>query len=860
VYSYATEDKLDWMRSNKVTPSKKKNNNSNNKDDDDNNIGITTVGVSIQCLKCIVDAIDRDHKATASVEVNDTNSTSSSSTTTTYDVVEKYIKNWTNGSNLSFTEYIQKKYSMEEHIPSHVTYDSRFFGTATVYVSHVWSYDFNTFYKALELFDSSNSVSSLEEEDVINTINMSIQLKEQQQEHYHDVKSSHSHHGMTTKRTLYFWIDILSINQHVLFSDSDYDLFKISKLINFIGNTCAVTMTWKNPINFKRLWCLTEMFMTYHTGAKLYLQYNDASHPELIDLLSIDYEQGIKSMNISIDVEHAETTHPYDKNALLDALLKIESSNYQVCDVSFHHINAMISKSIHTWVYLSSLRSMIDSLRSNMKISNHEIRESELIGKHASEFTWCEICCLAFGLKKKLKVEDILKSNLSEIHRERFVRSANVKLKVAAVLNELCKYTEAEEVLKDVLLENQMLFGEYHPTSLSIMGNLALLYKIQERYDDSEELYSIVLQHKEDTLGGAHPSTLTTLQNLGNLLRDAHKYDKAIMMFRRLIEDEEMELGYNHPDTVKSIDCLADIYLQCGHESDAVVLLKKTLAIKQEIYGKISVPVVMTYETLATLCVHELFDTEQAIEYFRLALECRETLFGRNHTSTVSTSLRFARLLKSLQDFDQSLLFFERVLQATEIRFGVLHHNCFDLIQQIIELHIQAMHYDQAELLYLDLYEKQKELDSELALSTIMVLYQIAELYVLTKRYQTAEEYHRKALQQRRKVLTPTDVLIGISHCGVAHCLACCDRMDDAKVHYEQALDIFDVSSPDGPTSELSLKTADSLSKICRATGDLQLCEVLLLRLKLHYRKILGPNHNKTLEYSKQLAEIVDEG
>jgi len=116
---------------------------------------------------------------------------------------------------------------------------------------------------------------------------------------------------MTTKRTIYFWIDILSINQHVLFSDIDYDLFKISKLINFIGNTCAVTMTWKNPTNFKRLWCLAEMFMTYHTGAKLYLQYNDASHPELIDLLSIDYEQGIKSMNISIDVEHAENSFAF---------------------------------------------------------------------------------------------------------------------------------------------------------------------------------------------------------------------------------------------------------------------------------------------------------------------------------------------------------------------------------------------------------------------------------------------------------------------------------------------------------------------------------------------------------------------
>ena len=61
-------------------------------------------------------------------------------------------------------------------------------------------------------------------------------------------------------------------------------------------------------------------------------------------------------------------------------------------------------------------------------------------------------------------------------------------------------------------------------------------------------------------------------------------------------------------------------------------------------------------------------------------------------------------------------------------------------------------------------------------------------------------------------------------------------------------------------TSELSLKTVDSLLKVCRATGDLQLCEVLLLRLKLHYRKILGSTHNKALKYLKQLAEIVDEG
>ena len=73
------------------------------------------------------------------------------------------------------------------------------------------------------------------------------------------------------------------------------------------------------------------------------------------------------------------------------------------------------------------------------------------------------------------------------------------------------QHAVAEKLYKEALLGYERHFcrtSQAHPTTLSILGNLALQYKTQRRYDESEELYRRVLQEKETSLGPSHPSTL----------------------------------------------------------------------------------------------------------------------------------------------------------------------------------------------------------------------------------------------------------------------------------------------------------------------------------------------------------------
>ena len=83
------------------------------------------------------------------------------------------------------------------------------------------------------------------------------------------------------------------------------------------------------------------------------------------------------------------------------------------------------------------------------------------------------------------------------------------------------------------------------------MYNLATLLNKQYLSDENEEevvqeaqeLFERVLRSQSSTLGPDHPSTLTTLQDLAVLFQHRHHYEKAQEMWERLLRGQETSLG-----------------------------------------------------------------------------------------------------------------------------------------------------------------------------------------------------------------------------------------------------------------------------------------------------------------------------
>jgi tetratricopeptide (TPR) repeat protein len=766
---------------------------------------ITSFGVSIGFLKLVRDLSKNVLKDSALITIND--------------FVEGCVKEWTEGTQTALLDHLKKQYALDLHDALQVSFYSEYFAEATVYVSYARKYSLEGLVDTLELYDRQHSEGCGDDSDEEDTAgNVALNVRKD--------------------RKVYFWLDIFAVNQFVSFQDAKLSLGAVQTLIGKIGETCLVTMPYSNPLPFKRTWCLYEVLATHLTGATLNVQLSKTRHPNFLTHLADNYEAAIKSLNINIDVEASEAADQHTRMLMLDV--------FQHQPDGWHQANSVIANSIRHWAHVTAVRGIKNKMRSEL-----ELRMTERVEKHRT-LSLVELLLLSFGCMQQpvdLTVFDPVERELANFHAD-----CTTKLRLAALMNELKRYGEAEALYKVALAGNEKHFGSDHPATLSILGNLAFLYKTQCRFDESEELFVKVLQSKESTLGPAHPSTLTSMQNLASLLKDSGRPEEAIDMFRRSLTEQEAELGENHADTLASMEHLAQLYLDCGHNADAKAMLERLLQLKEGLYGARHKETAETYETAAALYVKEGMHAE-AQELFRKALEAREALFGVNHPSTVATRVRLAVVQKQRKVYDEAEALFCRVLEVTERNFGVLHVSCFELTDHIVDIKVATGELETAEALLLELLGRKEDLLGVKSPSTLNTKFYLGEVYTKLKKYVLAETYHRNVLTWRTELLGEDHRDTAASLHGLATCLVYLKQLDEGKVLYERALHLFDTL--EGPNNAHSVSTADCLATVCKVTGDVQQAENLLNRLKAHYRAIYGPNHPVTISFAKRLTSLL---
>ena len=69
-------------------------------------------------------------------------------------------------------------------------------------------------------------------------------------------------------------------------------------------------------------------------------------------------------------------------------------------------------------------------------------------------------------------------------------------------------------------------------------------------YDKALEWYQRALEGREQALGKDHPSTLSTVNNMAIVFQSMGEYDKALGWYQRALEGKEKALGKDHPSTL----------------------------------------------------------------------------------------------------------------------------------------------------------------------------------------------------------------------------------------------------------------------------------------------------------------------
>ena len=146
-------------------------------------------------------------------------------------------------------------------------------------------------------------------------------------------------------------------------------------------------------------------------------------------------------------------------------------------------------------------------------------------------------------------------------------------------LNKQGRYAEAERFARKALELGEQEFGPEHPTTATLLNNLASLYRAQGRYADAEPLLKRALAIKEKALGPEHPTAAIFLNNLALLYQAQGRYADVEPLLKRALAIWEKALGPDHPDVGESLNNLALLYDAQGRHADAEPLYKRALAI-----------------------------------------------------------------------------------------------------------------------------------------------------------------------------------------------------------------------------------------------------------------------------------------
>jgi tetratricopeptide (TPR) repeat protein len=103
---------------------------------------------------------------------------------------------------------------------------------------------------------------------------------------------------------------------------------------------------------------------------------------------------------------------------------------------------------------------------------------------------------------------------------------------LAEAAKEAGKLQEAEEFFRTAYHGKIKILGKFHPETITVLHDLALVLELKRKFDDSIEVFLEALHTREKVLGPKHPSTCSTAFCLGDLYRKLSRYDEAEKMFQ----------------------------------------------------------------------------------------------------------------------------------------------------------------------------------------------------------------------------------------------------------------------------------------------------------------------------------------
>jgi CHAT domain-containing protein/Tfp pilus assembly protein PilF len=415
------------------------------------------------------------------------------------------------------------------------------------------------------------------------------------------------------------------------------------------------------------------------------------------------------------------------------------------------------------------------------------------------------------------------------------------------------RYDDAEKLLRETLEGRREVLGPRHKDTLASLDYLAGFYLEQRRYDEAVPLLREALDAKRVVPGPPDRDTLTSLNDLAVLLLEQRRYSEAEPMLQEALKGRREVLGPRHEDTRATLSYLAELYINQRRYDEAAPPLQEVLEWLREKLGTRDPKVLVIMDGLAGIYYHQnRYDEAEAL--YRDALEARRGALGPRHPDTLTNLNNLAVLSHDQRRYGEAEALYRKTLEGRREVLGSRHPDTLASINGLAEVYRDQVRYGEAEPLYQEALQGRREVLGELHADTLTSLSNLGALRRDQGRFGEAELLFRDVLQGRRKVLGPRDPATLRSLDTLATLYILQHRYSDAEPLLKEALqgrrEVL------GPRHPETLGNLHNLAALYRDQGRLSEAEPLYVETLEGMREVHGPFHPDTLANLNGLADF----
>ena len=329
---------------------------------------------------------------------------------------------------------------------------------------------------------------------------------------------------------------------------------------------------------------------------------------------------------------------------------------------------------------------------------------------------------------------------------------ASIRQTIGNAYVDLGIYPEAQKHLQRALELRHGQLAEDHPDMLSIMSDLAWLYRNEGLFAQAEPIASRVLEIRRRTLGKTHPDTLEAMNDLGLLYRYEGKLKQAEKLVSEVLEIRRRTSGEENVATLFAMNTLGFVYQMEGKYPQAETLFSKVLEVRRRVSGPEHPTTLIAADNLAIVYYREQKYPE-AESLFAKNLEMRRRVLGGEHPDTLDTMNNLGATYRGEGKWAQAEVVLSNVLGAKRRVLGEENPSTLMSMLNVAVMYRYRGDYSKAEPLMVRAVDLQRRVLGEEHPDGLAGMYRLAALYSDEGKYTQAEPLFTKALKGQLRVL-----------------------------------------------------------------------------------------------------------